>query len=176
MKKLAFLLCLMAGAASAQTYDLDLVMDGNAFTGQFTYDRHTDVFTNVSIAGDGMTLNSGEDLEAGIADERPAADYLWFINPQQQTLGIQLLAPLGRKSSTFTDVYLNTTGTQAGSSWCDPGPSTCFGMSLIEVRADPVGRITAATRAPELDPSSMAAALTLLGCCVLMWGGKRERR
>jgi hypothetical protein len=169
MLKLIALLFL-AGAASAQTYDIDLTVDGNAYTGAFTYSvsGQEAIFTNVSISGGGFTLNIGEDLVPGT----PGADGIWFINSKQQTLGIQLLSPLGGQSDAFADVYLNTTGTQAGQSWCNPGPSACPGLSLTEAVAQPLGTLA---RAPEIDAGAAGSALTLLGCCLLIFASKSTR-
>jgi len=169
----ALLALLAALPAFAQTYDMDLTLDGVTYAGDFTWTIGKSGFgdfTNVSINGsNGVNLNIGEDLQQGILGQPPGADGIWFLNSQDQSLGIQLIDPLGGREVPFYSVYSNINGPEA-QQYCDPGPDICSGLVLKEVRGG--------HSAPELDSGSLAGALTLLcgGLLVLRarrWRGSR---
>jgi hypothetical protein len=147
LKILAFLF--LAAPAAAQTYYVDLLMDGHNYAGTFDYTRSTDIISDVDISGNGAHFFVDS---APLHDSQWSNSYVWFLGKDNETLGFQLVAPLGGAERTFTDVYLNVGGAQ---SWCDPGPSTCE-MSLA--------------RAPEIDGSGAIGALTLLACCLICLG------
>jgi hypothetical protein len=169
MRILVVLIALFPALASAQTYDLDLTLDGVKYAGDFTWTIGASGlgdFTNVSITGtNGVTLNVGEDLQQGIEGAPPGADGIWFLNSQDQTLGITLLDPLGGARVPFYSIYSNINGPQAHQ-YCDPGPDVCSGLVLKEVRH---------VSAPELDPAPLSGALTLLCGGVLVLRGRRSR-
>jgi hypothetical protein len=151
----ALCLLLFAGAASAQTYDLDLNMGAYQFSGE--------VGPVVNVAGSGYDFTAGGagyliDLE-GAPTLQAAGSYVFTL--QYYLTGTQI-----------TGALLQTDGQMGYSCGTIPGytppPMTAEGGACVGSVVDPP-----AMKAPELDVGRTAGALTLLCCGVLILKGRR---
>jgi hypothetical protein len=160
-----FMIPLFAAAqtASAQVYDLNLTIDGVSYGGQFTYSfapNGLGVFSDVNITGNGFTFNSGDDPEQAILGNGPGDDQILFTTHNQDDLFLKLVAPLGGRESTFTEVsFLWANGSTMA---CNPGPDTCSVLSLV--------------LAPELDVASLGGVVALMCCGFMMFAPRRVRK
>lgn len=165
MKMLTVLLFL-SGPAMAQTYDLSLSLNGQTYSGDFTFTPNTmvndagatvagpGVYSNVSVSDPyAGTLTGAWDVYGGVFGQHE----LWFTN----AAGAGLLAVSIPTSPGNTPMVGMGAFAYTGSGSLDY--TTCSACaSITEVISNGI------RQAPELDPAGGMASITLLAGLVLI--------
>jgi hypothetical protein len=160
------LLCLLASPCFAQTYNVDVNVNGQSYLGQFTYANG--IYSNVSInSGQFTSIFQAQAAVGGVPDGSTYT--LWFNNAQTGlNMGVDLITPevngfsqLGGSDYKGTYATVQTAAGPYTSCYVGSGCSIDISQVVEEVR-----------QAPELDPSTGLAAMALLVGGMAVWRGR----
>ena len=165
------ILLLICGPVMAQTYDLSLSLNGQTYSGDFTFTPNTmvndagatvagpGVYSNVSISDPyAGTLTGAWDVYGGVFGQHE----LWFTNAQGQGfLSVGIPTSPGNTPMTGMGAFAYTGSGSLDYVTC----STCASITQV------IGN--SLRQAPELDPAGGMAAFTLLAGFILIARGRR---